>query len=89
MDDGRVLACHVSRQEAVFYSEVGSARAILEAGYTLESFLVRCTMPCDVIFNTRAPSKHHKRGPPRQGGLSRGDPQPPDRCRKKGVDCAA
>ena len=49
VDDGRVLACHVSTQAAAFFSEVGSAHAILQAGYTLDSFLVPC-ISCNVIL---------------------------------------
>lgn len=45
VEDGRVLECHVSRQAAVFYAEVGSAHAILQAGYTLASFMVRHSPP--------------------------------------------
>ena len=38
---GYVLQCHNNRAHAVFYGEIGASLAILEAGYTIDSFLTR------------------------------------------------
>lgn len=39
--EGYVLRCHKDRAAAIFDGEIGSSRAILDAGYNLDSFLMR------------------------------------------------
>ena len=39
--EGRVFQCHRDRADAIFFGELGSSRAILEAGFNLGSFLAR------------------------------------------------
>jgi hypothetical protein len=41
MDDGKVFECYESMQDTIRYSEIGSSRAILQAGYNLDSFMAR------------------------------------------------
>ena len=36
-----VFQCHQNRWKAIWYAELGSSRAILEAGYNLGSFMTR------------------------------------------------
>ena len=38
---GYVLECHRSRGHAVYFGEIGASLALLEAGYTIDSFLHR------------------------------------------------
>lgn len=40
-DAGYVLRCHKNRFEAVYFGEIGASLAILNAGYNIDSFLVR------------------------------------------------
>ena len=40
-EDGRVFACHDSMWATIRFSEIGSSKAILDAGYNLDSFMVR------------------------------------------------
>lgn len=37
----RVFECHASIYDTIFYSELGSSLAILEAGYNLDSLMMR------------------------------------------------
>ena len=41
VQEGQVLQCHQDRWDAVFFGELGSSLAILNAGYNIDSFLVR------------------------------------------------
>jgi hypothetical protein len=38
---GYVLKCHASRDHAIYYGEIGASLSVLEAGYTIDSFLTR------------------------------------------------
>jgi hypothetical protein len=38
---GHVLQCHVNRDHAIFYGEIGASLAVLEAGYLIDSFQTR------------------------------------------------
>ena len=38
---GTIFRCHASTWEEQFYSEMGSSRAILEANYTIDSFMTK------------------------------------------------
>ena len=40
-DAGYVLQCHDSRGHAVYFGEIGASLAILEAGFSIDSFLHR------------------------------------------------
>lgn len=39
--EGQVMQCHFDRWDAVYFGELGSSLAILNAGYNIDSFLVR------------------------------------------------
>eukprot|EP00892_Ulva_mutabilis_P000758 jgi/Ulvmu1/10683/UM067_0008.1 len=39
--NGNVFKCHEAFQDTIFYSELGSSAVILDAGYTLNSFMAR------------------------------------------------
>ena len=39
--EGQALQCHNDRWDAVFFGELGSSLAILNAGYNIDSFVVR------------------------------------------------
>ena len=39
--EGQVMQCHRDRWDAVFFGELGSSLAILNAGYNIDSFVVR------------------------------------------------
>eukprot|EP00892_Ulva_mutabilis_P002781 jgi/Ulvmu1/12503/UM009_0158.1 len=39
--NGNVFKCHETFQDTIFYSELGSSAVILDAGYTLDSFMAR------------------------------------------------
>ena len=39
--DGSVLSCHQDRWDAIWYGEVGSGMVILDAGYNLDSLMIR------------------------------------------------
>jgi hypothetical protein len=39
--EGNVFKCWSSRWDAVYYGELGSSKAVLEAGYNLECFMSR------------------------------------------------
>lgn len=39
--DGKVFQCHETLQETVFHSELGASSVILNAGYNIDSFMVR------------------------------------------------
>lgn len=41
LDDGKVFACHETMAETIFHSEAGSSAAIFNAGYNIDSFMVR------------------------------------------------
>ena len=41
MNDGAVFACYEDFANTIWYSELGSAAVMLEAGYNLDSFQVR------------------------------------------------
>lgn len=47
--DGKVFECHDALDEAMYYSDVGSSLAILDAGYTLHSFMVRIQPLCSNV----------------------------------------
>lgn len=40
-DEGEVFKCWSDRQDAIYYGELGSSRAILRAGYNLDCFIIR------------------------------------------------
>ena len=40
--DSEVLKCHSDRWDAIWYAELGSSAAILNAGYNIASMLHRC-----------------------------------------------
>ena len=39
--EGQVMQCHSDRWDAVYFGELGSSLAILNAGYNIDSFIVR------------------------------------------------
>ncbi|KAK9808733.1 hypothetical protein WJX72_002733 [[Myrmecia] bisecta] len=39
--DGRVFQCHKDMWDTIFYAELGSSLSVLNAGYTLDSFMTR------------------------------------------------
>ena len=39
--DGRVLACHADRWQARYFSEVGSAHVLLQAGFNIDCLMIR------------------------------------------------
>ena len=39
--EGQVMQCHFDRWDAVYFGELGSSLAILNAGYNIDSFVVR------------------------------------------------
>ncbi|MEW5312893.1 MAG: hypothetical protein WDW38_004491 [Sanguina aurantia] len=41
IDDGKVFHCHNNRWNTIYYSELGSSNAILDAGYNLDCFMAR------------------------------------------------
>lgn len=41
MEDGRVFACYNNIQDTIYYSELGASAVIMDANYTLDSFMVR------------------------------------------------
>eukprot|EP00892_Ulva_mutabilis_P001487 jgi/Ulvmu1/11339/UM074_0054.1 len=41
MNDGRVFGCYSNIMDALYYSELGASAVILDANYTLDSFMVR------------------------------------------------
>ena len=41
MQDGHVFSCHRDRWDAIWYGELGSSAAILDAGYNIGSFMIR------------------------------------------------
>ena len=40
-DDGKVFACYDDMWDTIYHSEVGASRAVLNAGYTLDSLMLR------------------------------------------------
>ena len=40
-EDGRVLACYEDMRDTIYYAEVGASAAILDAGYTIDSLMLR------------------------------------------------
>ena len=40
-ESGKVFQCHATMRDTIRYAEVGSSKAILDAGYNLGSFMVR------------------------------------------------
>lgn len=40
-EDGNVFKCHTTMWDTIFYSELGSSWSILEAGYSIDSFMMR------------------------------------------------
>ena len=40
-DDSRALQCHESHTDWAYHSQVGSSAAIFEAGYTIDSLMLR------------------------------------------------
>lgn len=41
LQDRLVFACHRDRWDTIYYSELGSSLAILNAGYNIDSFMLR------------------------------------------------
>jgi hypothetical protein len=41
MKDPHVFACHRDRWDTIYYSELGSSLAILQAGYNIDCFMLR------------------------------------------------
>lgn len=39
--EGHIFTCYTSMWDTIFYSELGSSLAILNAGYNLDSFMAR------------------------------------------------
>jgi translation initiation factor eIF-2B subunit epsilon len=39
--DQHVFACHHDRWDTIFYSELGSSKCILDAGYNIDSLMLR------------------------------------------------
>ena len=39
--NGSVFKCHASLQDTVFHAEVGASRVLLDAGYTIDSLMLR------------------------------------------------
>lgn len=39
--DRQVFACHKDRWDTIYYSELGSSKAILDAGYNIDSLMLR------------------------------------------------
>lgn len=39
--DGNVFNCYESMWDTIYHSEVGSSHAVLKAGYTLDSLMLR------------------------------------------------
>jgi hypothetical protein len=40
-DDGRVFACYKDIHDTIWHAEVGSTKAILDAGYTIDTLMLR------------------------------------------------
>lgn len=40
-EDGMVLSCHKSIHHTMYYSELGASRAVLVAGYNIDSLMIR------------------------------------------------
>ena len=40
--EGQMMQCHQDRWDAVFFGELGSSLAVLNAGFNIDSFLTRC-----------------------------------------------
>ena len=40
-EDGKVFACYEDMWDTIYHSEVGASRAVLNAGYTLDSLMLR------------------------------------------------
>jgi hypothetical protein len=38
---GTVFKCHQLREDAIWFAELGSSRAILDAGYNIRSFMLK------------------------------------------------
>ena len=49
MNDGGVFACYEDFANTIWYSELGSAAVMLEAGYNLDSFQVRLGRCCPAL----------------------------------------
>ena len=43
--DSEVLKCYNDRWDAIWYAELGSSAAVLNAGYNIASLLHRCAAP--------------------------------------------
>jgi hypothetical protein len=41
IEDELVFRCHGHRGDAIWFAELGSSRAIMEAGYSIASFMLR------------------------------------------------
>ena len=41
LDAGHVFQCHPTLKHVIYHSELGSAKAIFEAGYTIDSLMLR------------------------------------------------
>jgi hypothetical protein len=41
LQEGRVFSCHRDRWDAIWYGELGSSAAILNAGYNIGSLMIR------------------------------------------------
>ena len=41
MDSQHVFECHADLRHAIYHAELGSARAIFQAGYTIDSLMLR------------------------------------------------
>ena len=41
LDDGQVFQCHKHVSDAIYKAELGSSLAILQAGYTIDSLMLR------------------------------------------------
>ena len=46
VQDGKVFGCYDAFQETIYHSELGASAVILEAGYNLDSFMVRAAAQC-------------------------------------------
>jgi hypothetical protein len=43
IEDGNIFKCHDTVADAVFHAELGSSLAIFNAGYTIDSLMLRYT----------------------------------------------
>ena len=43
---GDVLQCHRDRWDAIYFGEIGSSLAVLNAGFNIDSFILRYALHC-------------------------------------------